>query len=314
MLRPSAIVLQDAPATRAQATASRSSRSSSPRSVVIARRASSGSSAVLRARRRSSPGLWSLEATKILLPTHPHGDSSVLQCSVETEASVSRSPGQRSMTTVEPGRRGRASAAASSTTPSCIQTARAAIAIASSTCAPAASARRKMSTTSTTDGSSRSVSRVTQRSPWISAPAAFGLTGMIRLPRRASSAAMRWLSRAGLGEQPTTAHVRWAVSRSRIASSGGAVMPARIERTSARAIARAGRERPAGRGGGDVAAGRLLPGAALLGGRTALVDRGARLAQRLARPARSRGAARPRCPGPRARRSARAPVRARAQA
>ena len=51
---------------------------------------------------------------------------------------------------------------------------------------------------------------------------------MIRLPRRASSAAMRWLSRAGLGEQPTTAHVRWAVSRSRIASSGGAVMPARM--------------------------------------------------------------------------------------
>jgi hypothetical protein len=41
---------------------------------------------------------------------------------------------------------------------------------------------------------------------------------MIRFPRRASSPAMRWLSRAGLGEQPTTAHVRWAVSRSRIVS------------------------------------------------------------------------------------------------
>src|SRR6476659_1703356 len=54
MLRASAIVLHEAPATRAHATASRSSRSSSRRKVVIARSASSGSS-VPTARRRRPP-------------------------------------------------------------------------------------------------------------------------------------------------------------------------------------------------------------------------------------------------------------------
>jgi hypothetical protein len=43
------------------------------------------------------------------------------------------------------------------------------------------------------------------------------------LPRSFSSAAMRWLSRCGLGEQPTTAHVSGAESSSRIVSSMGAV-------------------------------------------------------------------------------------------
>src|SRR4051794_17820174 len=52
------------------------------------------------------------------------------------------------MTTSRPAARAR-SAASSSITPSCIQTAFAPIAIASSTCAPAWSERRKMSTTST---------------------------------------------------------------------------------------------------------------------------------------------------------------------
>src|SRR4051812_11762401 len=50
----SAIVLHEAPATRAQATASRSRRSNSPRRSVIARSASSGSSVPM-ARRRRSP-------------------------------------------------------------------------------------------------------------------------------------------------------------------------------------------------------------------------------------------------------------------
>jgi hypothetical protein len=45
---------------------------------------------------------------------------------------------------------------------------------------------------------------------------------MIRLPRSFSSAAMRWLSRYGLGEQPTTAHVSGVDRRSRIVSSGAA--------------------------------------------------------------------------------------------
>src|SRR3954470_13324918 len=54
MLSASAIVLHEAPATRAHATASRSRRSSSPRSAVTARSASSGSS-VETARRRRSP-------------------------------------------------------------------------------------------------------------------------------------------------------------------------------------------------------------------------------------------------------------------
>ena len=56
--------------------------------------------------------------------------------------------GQRSMTTRSPAARAR-SAAASSMTPSCIQTALAPISIASSTWAPAADERRKTSTTST---------------------------------------------------------------------------------------------------------------------------------------------------------------------
>ena len=56
-----------------------------PRSVVIARRASSGSSAVLRARRRA-PWVVVAGGHEDSWPTHPPGDSSVLQCSVETEA------------------------------------------------------------------------------------------------------------------------------------------------------------------------------------------------------------------------------------
>jgi hypothetical protein len=42
---------------------------------------------------------------------------------------------------------------------------------------------------------------------------------MIRLPRLLSSAAMRWLSRCGRGEQPTTAQVSGVERRSRIVSS-----------------------------------------------------------------------------------------------
>ena len=41
---------------------------------------------------------------------------------------------------------------------------------------------------------------------------------------------MRWLSRSGRGEQPTTAHVRRAVSRSRMVASSPAAMPPRIDR------------------------------------------------------------------------------------
>jgi len=54
MLSASAIELHDEPATRAHETASRSRRSSSPRSTVIARSASSGSS-LLTARRSGVP-------------------------------------------------------------------------------------------------------------------------------------------------------------------------------------------------------------------------------------------------------------------
>jgi hypothetical protein len=81
-----------------------------------------------------------------------------------------------------------------------------------------------MSTTSTRSPISSRLA--TQRSPWMSAPAARGLTGTIRLPRPWRSAAIRWLSRYGLGEQPTTAHVSEVVSRSRIVSSSAvAAMP-----------------------------------------------------------------------------------------
>src|SRR3954447_22202128 len=67
MLSASAIVLHDAPATRAHATASRSRRSSSPRRTVIARNASSGSS-VLMARRRRSPSWRSPVPTSGVYP------------------------------------------------------------------------------------------------------------------------------------------------------------------------------------------------------------------------------------------------------
>jgi hypothetical protein len=140
-------------------------------------------------------------------------------------------------------------------TPSCSHTARAPIAIASSTCAPAASARRKMSTTSTPASSGRAVSRAAQRSPRISSPAACGLTGMMRLPRLWRRPAMRWLSRCARGEQPTTAHVRRAVSRSRIVSSRMAAMPPRI------VLGQTGGERAPDRGRGDGAAGRSPAGA-----------------------------------------------------
>src|SRR6185312_2230887 len=77
MLSPLAIVLQDAPATRAQATASRSSRSSSPRRTVIARSASSGSS-VLTARLRRSPRWRSPEPTIGCVPGSTRGNSGCL--------------------------------------------------------------------------------------------------------------------------------------------------------------------------------------------------------------------------------------------
>ena len=125
--------------------------------------------------------------------------------------------GQRSITTRRPAARPR-SAAASSITPSCIQTALAPIAIASSTCSPASSARRKTSTTSTCSGTS--ASRAYTRSPRISAPAA-GLTGITRCPRRCSSAAMRCEARVASGEQPTTAQTRVPVRIARSSLTAG---------------------------------------------------------------------------------------------
>ena len=104
---------------------------------------------------------------------------------------------------------------ASSITPSCSHTARAPISIASSTCAPASEERRKTSTTST--GSPMSCTLAKQRSPRISDAA--GLTGITRKPRRCSSAAIRCESRAGSGEQPTTAHVRVSSSAKRTSPS-----------------------------------------------------------------------------------------------
>ena len=44
---------------------------------------------------------------------------------------------------------------------------------------------------------------------------------MTRKPRRWSSAAIRWESRAGSGEHPTTAHVRVSWSAKRMSASKG---------------------------------------------------------------------------------------------
>jgi hypothetical protein len=76
-----------------------------------------------------------------------------------------------------------------------------------------------MSTTSTAVPSGSAVTVGRQGSPRMSSSPQTGLTGMTRLPRRWSSAAMRWLSRSGLGEQPTTAHVPGVESSARIVSS-----------------------------------------------------------------------------------------------
>lgn len=61
-----------------------------------------------------------------------------------------------------------------------------------------------MSTTSTRTSAGTSCSEAYTRSPWISPPAADGLTGITRLPCCRSRPAMRCLSRRGSGEQPTT--------------------------------------------------------------------------------------------------------------